>query len=314
MRAVRNTAEGVAVVDVAAPEVGPDHVVVHVTSSGICGSDLHMLEWGPRPLTFGHEFAGTLDDGSLVAVQPGLPCGACDTCLAGNPHLCRTFFEKFHGVTIDGGLADTVAVDPRCLVPLPPGVDAAEAGLVEPLAVAVHALNQIALEPGQRVLVIGGGTIGLASAAAAMPRGVQVDLSARHPAQQRAAEIVGAGREVGVDYDVVIEAAGSQGALDEAVDRVRPAGTILVVGTYWSPVTLPGAILQKEARLVPATVYGEHAGEREFAAAAGLLGTIPAVADAMISHRFGLDDAPEAFRVAADRAAGAIKVVVTPRS
>src|SRR5258707_1254763 len=110
MRAVRNTTRGVAVVEVPEPETTPEQVIVKVTSSGICGSDLHMLEWGPRPLTFGHEFAGLLDDGTLVAVQPGVPCGTCDTCRAGTPHLCRTLFEEFHGVTIDGGLADAVAV------------------------------------------------------------------------------------------------------------------------------------------------------------------------------------------------------------
>src|SRR5512144_151358 len=132
MRAVRSTDAGIEVVDLAAVEPGDGLVRLRVRSSGICGSDLHLIEWGPMPVTLGHEFAGVLDDGTEVAVEPQTPCLECDRCLAGQVHLCRTLLTRAHGVSIDGGLADEVLIDRRAAIPLPAGVRLDDAGLVEP--------------------------------------------------------------------------------------------------------------------------------------------------------------------------------------
>ncbi len=110
----------------------------------------------------------------------------------------------------------------------------------------------------------------------------------------------------------MVDAAGSQTSLDDAVARVRPGGTIVVAATYWDPVSIGTALLVNEVRLVPASMYGHDHGIREFETAATLLAARPEIADALVSHRFGLDDAPEAFRVSGDRASGAIKVVLGP--
>jgi threonine dehydrogenase-like Zn-dependent dehydrogenase len=100
------------------------------------------------------------------------------------------------------------------------------------------------------------------------------------------------------------------------VARVRPGGTVVVVATYWEPVTIGASLLTKEVRIVPSAMYGhpahDHGSVSEFEAAAALLAARPEVVDALVHHRFGLDDAPEAFRVAGDRAAGAIKVLLEP--
>ena len=93
---------------------------------------------------------------------------------------------------------------------------------------------------------------------------------------------------------------------------MRPGGAIVVVATYWEPVTIGTALLTKEARVLPSAMYGHDHGPSEFEAAAALLADRPEIADALVHHRFGLDDAPEAFRVAGDRATGAIKVVLEP--
>lgn len=312
MRAVRNTEDGVAVVQVPDPEPGADQVRIRVRSTGICGSDFHILEWGPRPVTLGHEFAGLLDDGTPVAVEPQVPCGTCDRCLAGAGQQCRTIFDRTYGFSLDGGLADEVLVHPSCVVPLPAGIDLTQAGLVEPLAVAVHALHRGGVEAGSRVLVVGGGSIGLAVVAAARWLGADVTLSARHDHQVRAGERLGAGAPTRDDHDVVIDAAGTQSSLDQAVRQVRPGGTVVAAGTYWSPVQIGVLLSLKEVVLVPSVTYGEHGGHREFDEAAEVLAATPELADTMITHRFGLDDAAEAFRVAADRSAGAIKVQLTP--
>jgi threonine dehydrogenase-like Zn-dependent dehydrogenase len=183
---------------------------------------------------------------------------------------------------------------------------------VEPVAVAVHGINRAGVEPGMRVLVIGAGPIGLCTIAVAGSRGIEVDLLAHRTRRIEAGEQLGAGTSAGTGYDVVLDAAGTQGSMDSAIDRVRPGGTIGLLGTYWDPVTLGLAVQMKEVTLVPAFAYGHHHGVSEFEDAITVLGAVPALADTVITHRFGLDEAPEAFRVAGDRASDAIKVVLHP--
>ena len=302
-------------VDAVAPHHATDPVRVRVRSCGICASDLHLAQWN-LPVTLGHEFAGVLDDGTAVAVQPNAWCGECDRCVVGATQLCRVGASRLHGVSVDGGLADEVIVDRRCIVPLAPGVDPVIGALVEPLAVGTHAAGRVDVEPGDRVLVIGGGSIGLTTVAALGARGLDVDLVARHPHQRTGGERLGAGAELADEYGAVVDAAGTQASLDDAVARVRPGGAVVVVATYWDPVSIDAALLTKEVRVVPSAMYGHtghaHGAGSEFEAAAALLAARPEVVDALVHHRFGLDDAVEAFRVAGDRAAGAIKVLLEP--
>jgi 2-desacetyl-2-hydroxyethyl bacteriochlorophyllide A dehydrogenase len=317
MRAVR-FADGEAKVVAAEPtlpEYATDPVTVHVKSCSICGSDLHLLNWG-LPCIVGHEFAGVLDDGTAVAVQPYVPCGVCDQCRIGETARCRVWLERFHGVSIDGGLADEVIVDRACLAVLPPEVAIENAALTEPLAVTVRAANNAGLTGAREgdgpVLVIGGGSIGLAMTAVLRHRGYQVDVAARHDAQRAAAEWLGAGLTTADEYAVVVDAAGTQGAVDEAVLRLAPGGTLAVVATYWDPVEIGFSLLSKEARIVPSSIYGHHNGRREFEDAVDILAANPVIAEVLVTHRYGLDEAAEAFRTAGNRADGAIKVIVQP--
>ena len=310
MKGLRSTEVGVRVVDLPDPEGGG--VRVRVRSSGICGSDLHLAAMGPMPVTLGHEFAGVLDDGTPVAVCPMVPCGTCDQCRAGREQLCRTLTQRIYGVSLDGGLAEVAYVDEGCVVPLPDGVDVADGALVEPLAVALHGVRQAGLGPGQRVLVVGGGSIGLATVAAARHLGLVVDLAARHPAQRERGAALGAGEPGGADYDAVVDAAGTQSALDRAVEEVAPAGVIVAVATYWEPVTIGYGLLGREARLVPASMYGHRHGDRDFLEAAELLGARPDLAGLLVTHRVPLEEGARAFSLAADRSHGSVKVLVEP--
>jgi len=317
VRAVRSDGQGgVAVVDVEAhpPHYATDPVHVRVTSASICGSDLHLLGWN-LPSTLGHEFAGVLDDGTAVAVQPNAPCGVCEYCTTGRDHLCQASTDRVLGIFADGGLADEVIVDRTDLLPLPAGLDAGVGALVEPCAVALHSVHLSGLHgdaPPERVLVIGAGSIGLAVVAMARAHGADVDLMARHPAQHAAGERLGARFALADAYDVVIDSAGSQSSIDAAIERVRPGGTVIVPATWFDPVQLGVELAMKEAHLVPSFLYAHHHGVREFEEAAEVLAANPDISQALVTHRFGLDDAPEAFRVAADRAGGTIKVVIEP--
>jgi threonine dehydrogenase-like Zn-dependent dehydrogenase len=309
MRAVRNTHQGIRVID-----TEPDHegVRVSVASSGICGSDLHLISFGPSDVTLGHEFCGRLDDGTPVAVVPVAACGYCDRCLAGEEQQCAAALGTLYGMSRDGGLADEVWVDPGCARALPVDIPLEHACLTEPLAVALHGVNRAGVEAGMRVLVVGAGPIGLCAIAAARERGAQVDLVARRPQRIAAGDRLGASTSAGTGYDVVLEAAGTQGSFDRSVELVRPGGTIGILATFWEPVTMGMGFLVKEVSLVPSFTYGHHHGVSEFEDAMRVLGAVPDLPDSIITHRFPLDDATEAFRVAGDHTSGAIKVVLCP--
>jgi 2-desacetyl-2-hydroxyethyl bacteriochlorophyllide A dehydrogenase len=308
MRAVRITGDGVEVTEVDEPE--GSGVMVDVVSSSICGTDLGLVAAGLSGFTLGHEFVGTVD-GVAYAIEPTIYCGSCPECRVGATQRCVGEHGNL-GIFVDGGLADRARVAPTALVALPEGLGPLAGCLVEPAAVSWHGLRRAAVEPGERVVVVGGGSIGLLAVAAAVAMGHPVDLVARHPHQRAAGERLGAGTPSG-HYDVVIEAAGSAGGVAEGVELARPGGRMVLLGVFWDTVPVPGpASLVKELTFTPAMAYGRHDGIREVDEAAALLAGRPEIADALITHRFSLDDAAEAFRVATDRSAGAIKVVIEP--
>ena len=217
------------------------------------------------------------------------------------------------GVGRDGGMAEECLVPTSALSPLPVGVAVTDGCLVEPLAVAVHGVRRGGVRGGDRVAVIGGGTIGQTALVAAQGAGATVDLVARHDRQKEAAARLGAGQP-GDGYDLVIEAAGTASALADAVHRCRPGGTVVLLASYWDgTVELPGLeVTMKEVTLVPAAMYGRVGPSRDIDVAAALLAARPELPGTIITHRFPLDAATEAFAVASDRAAGAIKVVLEP--
>ena len=310
MRAVRHTSSGIEILDVP-PPTGPG-VRVRVRSSGICGTDLVMTKGGPLPFTLGHEFAGLLDDGSAVAVEPIDPCGTCDQCATGQHQRCRSGPEVFYGIGADGGLCDEVLVPSRCLHPLPPELPVADACLAEPTAVALHGLRVAGVGPGQRVAVIGGGSIGLLAVAGALGAGADVDLVARHQAQIEAGERLGGGTPHG-HYDLVVDAAGSASALATGVELAQPGGALLLLAVYFDQVPLLGVpLLSKELTVYNAMAYSHHEGGSDFGTAVAFLAARPEIADTLITRRYPLDEAAEGFRRAADRTSGSIKVVLEP--
>lgn len=284
--------------------------LIAVTSSGICGSDLHMIEAGISGVVLGHEFGGFTTSGQLVAIRPTGECGTCVQCTTGYSHTCSMAGRSLHGMSRDGGLAEMVRVDANQIFALPTGVDPASVGLVEPLAVVIHGINRCGIEKGSRAVVIGAGSIGLLTAAVLVDRGVNVDIVTRHPHQSLAAEKVGARPvpEAGINYDVSFDAVCSQQSFDACVQATRPCGTLLEFGMFWSPVTLNNTLMMKEITVIPSIFYGHNHQHHDFEEAVEILARLPHLIDAVVTHRFPLADAAEAFRVANDRKSGAIKV------
>ncbi|MFI6395713.1 zinc-binding dehydrogenase [Nonomuraea sp. NPDC050540] len=309
MLVVRNTADGIQVQDVVDPE-GPG-VRLDIASTGICGTDVAFVANGHQGFTYGHEFAGTVD-GAAFVVEPSIYCGRCPECTAGHTQRCADPAHGTLGIFRDGGMAESVVVPEYTLLPLPAGLPVHDACLVEPAAVAWHGVRKSGLRPGERVVVVGGGSIALLAAAVARHLGFDVDLEARYEHQTSAAKRLGAGRPQGA-YDVVIDAAGSSSGLARCAELAAAGARIIVLGVYNDTIGIPAAhSLIKELTYTNAMAYGRPGGVREFGQAADMLATRPEIAETVITHRFPLNAAAEAFRVARDRSAGAIKVVLEP--
>lgn len=308
MLAVTATQGTISVIEKEVPEgIGE---LIRVTSSGICGSDLHMIEAGLSGVVLGHEFGGYTADGRLVAIRPTGECGTCSPCTTGRSQTCSAAGLSLHGMSRDGGLAEFVLADPNQLFEIPSGVDPTSVALVEPLAVVMHGINRANIQSGSRAVIIGAGSIGLLTAAALIDRGVEVDIVTRHAHQSVAAEALGAHpvSQPGTDYDVSFDAVCSQQSFDACVNATRPCGTLLEFGMFWSPVTLNNTLMMKEITVIPSIFYGHTHEHHDFEEAIDLLARTPLLIEVVVSHRFALADAAEAFRVANDRQSGTIKV------
>ena len=307
MKAIKVIDKKPALVEV--PPPSGDGVKIKVVSSSICGSDIHMMAldvFGDNII--GHEFAGVTEDGRAVAIETITGCGQCSACDEGHRTHCTAGIYVM-GVLGDGGMAEYVTAPAATLVELPTGLDIRIASLVEPLAVAIHGLDRARVREGDRVLVIGAGPIGLATGAALHSRGIAYDIAARHEHQKIAASKLSAGLKPEGHYDVVMDAVGSSASILQSAQMLKPMGRIGLVGTLWKTENLEPEVCLKEAELIPAMGYHCKSPNRNFEEAGALLHRQPAVAEALVTHRFPLEGVTEAFTTAADRANGAIKVV-----
>ncbi len=308
-------------------------VLVRVRVCGICGSDLHFYG-GSFPsapnVSPGHEFAGEvaeLGDGvtgfaasDRVAVEPLRSCRTCEYCTTGRYHLCPK--HVLLGTGEAGALAEYIAVPAYTLYRLPDEIDFDVAALTEPLAVCVHGLHLANVRAGERVLVIGCGTIGVLSVLAARAIGAEVIAVYRHDHQGEAALAAGAtrivrdGETAGLgrdEIDVVVETVGGHApTLAQALGIVRPGGRISVLGVFTQPATLNALVLVlKEVTVVGGITYCRPGLRSDFDVALGILRDNPDRARALITHRFPLAEAAKAFATAADKSTKSLKVQVT---
>ncbi|MBY0399982.1 alcohol dehydrogenase catalytic domain-containing protein [Myxococcota bacterium] len=319
MHAVRCSQDGIETrtlePDAPALHAGEDQVRVRTRSASICQTDVALSSFGALPFTLGHEFAGLLDDGTAVGVEPLAPCGRCRYCLRNDYHFCEKGHAMVLGIGRNGGMAEEVLVPARGIVPLPTGLDVRDACLIEPLSVHLHALALGRLEGRHRVCVVGANRtgFGLLGGAAALARGCEVDLDEQAPIALEAAERIGLGIRPNDLYDVVIEADGSEESIARAAERCAPGGTVLMVAGYYSEFkrfkVLP--FVARELTVVWGTYYGHHAAGRDADSAASLLARRPEIAQAVISHRFPLAAAREAFALVRSDTPS-LKVVLEP--
>jgi L-iditol 2-dehydrogenase len=324
------------VVDKKMPEPQPGWVRLAVEVVGICGSDLHLFSGSVGDVTGlqpGHEIAGVIDAcgegvdravGTRVAVEPISPCGRCFACSTGHHNRCPE--HRLFGVTARGGMAEFVCVPADCLYELPPGFDRNVAALAEPMAVCVRGIRLGRVGLGDRVAVLGAGTIGLLSLLAARDAGAgEVYVTARYPHQAELARALGA-TGVFVDaaalragcgptsMDVVVETVGgSANTLTEAVEIAATGGTIAMLGVFDGAPALPGLpFAQHELTLVGSYCYAHDARVGDFAYATRLIAKHADPIAALVTHRFKLDEVARAYATAADKASRSIKVQIEP--
>jgi threonine dehydrogenase-like Zn-dependent dehydrogenase len=306
-------AEGAAETSPAGHEVAGEVVAVapHPESGGAAGTMA-----GPHRVREGDRVA-------IDTICLGRACGECRWCAEGAYFHCQ---RKRQGSDWSGAFAEYIKRDVRGMFPLPTGVSLEEGAMVEPLAVGVHALRRADLRPGESVAVVGAGTIGLAVLLGA--RGMDagpVYVLARYPHQAELARALGATDAfhgppeesiaavrdaTGGGADVVVETVGGKApTLDQSFALVRRRGRVAVLGLFDGAIPVHiGPALHREVDVRFANCYGDIDGKHDYDVAIDMIAAGKAPIARLLTHRFSLDAAPEAFRTADDKRSGAVKV------
>lgn len=311
------------------PVPGEGEKLLRVTAVGICGSDLHWFnEAGigdsrlDRPLILGHEFTALTENGQRVAVDPSIPCGTCEYCLRGDPNLCESLLFAGHA-NQDGALRQNLAWPERCLHPLPDAISDSQGVLLEPLGIAIHAVDLAHLHVGMSVGVFGCGPVGLLILQLARLAGAKKVLATDLlPHRLEAARSLGAdetylvgnsytNREAGlVDgqvLDVVFEVAGENAAVEMAIAAARPGGKVILVGI---PADDRTSFTASVARRKGLTLKLVRRMKLTYPRAIALVESGKVDVRSLVTHTFSLDQAAEAFATAARREG--LKVIITP--
>ena len=326
--------------DAAIPVPGSGEALVRITAVGICGSDLQYyaqgrigeLEFGAGHV-LGHEVAGVVEAlgpgadgpplGTAVAVDPAIPCGHCRFCAAGDPNFCERL-QFFGSPPRNGALQQYVTHPNRLLLPVPTEWSPATTAVLEPLGVAIHAVDLGHLTVGDSVAVFGCGPIGLMIVRVAQLAGARMVCATEPlPHRRAAATRFGAGtvldpaaqdvaREIkvhtdGYGVDVAFEAAGSEAATAQAIQALRPGGTLVLLG-YWKQdqVAIPGITAMRKGLTVRFVRRMKNTFERAIdLASRGMVDVA-----SLVTHEFSLEQAAEAFVRAERRGPDILKVVI----
>ena len=322
------------VVDVPIPEVGPREVLVKVHYCGICGSDLEAYHTGMYEpgMIIGHEFAGevagvgeragTWAKGDRVTANDAIPCGHCPGCRRNRPVLCSEL--SMPGITRDGGMAEYVAVPGGALHRLPEGVSIRKGALAEPLAVALHGVERSALTPGDPVLIMGAGTIGLLVLQCARIAGAgRIYVSEVNPACALLAERLGASAVFSPhEHNLAVElfsrtgeegpaviyvCTGAVSALEEAVTLVAKGGQILVLGLAVEP--FPADFMT--VVLHELDIRGSYLGYDRLEFALELVAQGKVDVESLVTHEIQLEDVVDkGFEVLNDPQSPAVKILI----
>jgi L-iditol 2-dehydrogenase len=295
--------------EVRRPEPGPGDVLVQIEVALTDGTDLKTFKRGhpllarESPAPFGHEFCGIVDGRRVVAANSA-PCGSCDGCARGEQ--CRQL------VFLAGAYADWIVVPERIAAvnmhDVPPGIAPEVAAMVEPLACCLRGIERAGIHAGDAVAILGAGPIGLMLAACVADAGGWPVVVGGRPERQELVELFGAESGDGAGADVVIEAVGSDAAWSDAVELVRPGGTVVMFGGLPRDARPP--VDAYRLHYDELTVRGSfHHTPATVRAALGFLGSGAYPWDRLVTHRVLLDELPALF---ADPPRDLLKAAVIP--
>jgi 2-desacetyl-2-hydroxyethyl bacteriochlorophyllide A dehydrogenase len=318
----------------AAPEPGADEVMLRVAYCGICGTDMHVYHGNMDTRVgfnrvIGHEMSGVVEavganvgtvvPGQKVVVRPLDHCGDCPACQGGHPHICHKL--KFLGLDTDGAMQELWTVPAHTLHVLPNGLRMDHAALIEPVAVACHDVRLSGLQPGEDVVVIGGGPIGVLVAMVARDAGGHVLISEVNPHRLAIAETLGFDtvnpveadlqasvetRTGGKGADVVFEVSGSQPGVDAMTAVAATRARIVMVAIHAQKPSIDlFQFFWRELKLVGARVYEPE----DYETAITLIAEGGIDADTMITDISPLSDIQSAFE-ALDRSPTAMKSLI----
>jgi 2-desacetyl-2-hydroxyethyl bacteriochlorophyllide A dehydrogenase len=310
------------------PKPGERQVVVKVGACGICGTDLHIADGHfpptPYPIVPGHEFAGEIVElgadvpgewkvGDRVAVDPSLFCGYCGPCRAGHGNLCANWGAT--GDTVNGAFAEYVAVPSSTCYRMPDSMTWEQGALVEPVSCAVHGVRRVGVEAGERILVVGAGTMGLIMQQLLQRSGAQVTVVDRNEDRLPRATSLGAVataadvRDLNDEkFDVAVDCTGAAPAIEAAFDSVRRGGRLLVFGV--APAEARVALSPFRIYNDEITIVGSMAVLNSFGTALDLVANGAIDTDSLLTDTLPLEQYPEAL--AKMRSGSGLKVQVLP--
>jgi L-iditol 2-dehydrogenase len=331
------------VVDVPMPRPSADEILVRVEACGICGSDVHGYDGssGRRlpPIIMGHEAAGTvaatganvrdLREGDRVTFDSTIYCGKCEYCLKGDVNLCNN--RQVLGVSTpefrrEGAFAEFVVVPRLVVYPLPEEIPFSQAAMIEPLAVAVHAVSLAEITPDTTALVVGAGMIGLLVLQVLKDAGCRqvyvvdiddtrlrmaTDLGATATINAKSADTLAELQKLTGDagIDVSFEAVGSTPTVKSAIESVRKGGTVVLIGNVTATVELPLQVVVSRQ----ITLRGSAASSGEYPKCIELLARGAVKVDPLITAVAPLEQGQEWFDRLHSREPNLMKVVLTPR-
>ncbi len=324
------------------PRPGPEEVLIRVEACGICGSDVHGFDGstGRRipPIIMGHEAAGTITavgsgvtgyrTGERVTFDSTIYCGKCEYCLRGEMNLCEN--RQILGVSTPdfkraGAFADYVVVPQRVLYHLPEAVEFNEAAMVEPLAVAVHAVAVSEIAEGSAALVVGAGMIGLLVLQVLRDAGCSsvivsdIDDTRLQLAKELGATVTFNAKTVdvpaevlkhtnGAGVDVALEAVGSTPTIRTAIDSVRKGGTVTLIGNVSPTAEIPlQAVVSRQLRL-----QGSAASSGEYPKCIEMLARGAIQVKPLITAVAPLEEGASWFQRLHSREPNLMKIVLAP--
>jgi L-gulonate 5-dehydrogenase len=334
-RAVTKRPGVMAIEETGPPVCGPGQARIAVEAVGLCGSDYHLFDgthpYARFPQTQGHEFSGCvlefgdgydgpLRPGDRVAVEPLIWCGTCFACRRGRPNCCARL--QVMGAHVPGALAEQVVVAAAACYQAN-GLDAEAAALVEPVSIALQAVQRGQVAAGDQVLILGAGPIGVAAALAAVDAGARVAVADRVASRLAGAARMGAELTVDTAHEdlaaataewtggdgaaVVIDATGAPSLIRAAFGLVAPSGAIVIAGISDQEVAVP--VIEFSRKEV--TVAGSRNNAGIFGQAVDLVRRYPERVTPLITHRFGLAEAGAAIAFGTAHPELAEKIIIT---